>query len=130
MGSEARPESWEDPGSMECLERWQLLVIEEASSRLQYLAGLGKRTEGQTFYFLSTVLSVKILLCVKFRNQALKGKGREGRSYTQAKPKSGCPACRGLWFLQEALSRSSLHVASSSPSPRAEVKTPSCSLVT
>lgn len=73
----------EAPGSMECLERWQLLVIEEASSRSQYLVGLGKRTEGQKFYSLSTTLSVKILFCVKFRNQALKGKGREGRSYTQ-----------------------------------------------
>lgn len=77
MGSEARPKSWEAPGSIECLERWQLLVI-EASSRLQYLAGLGKKTEGQTFFSLSTTLSVKILFCVKFRNQALKGKGREG----------------------------------------------------
>lgn len=58
---------------MECLEKWQLLVI-EVSSRSQYLAGLGKRTEGQTFSSLSTTLSVKILFC-KIQESSLEGQG-------------------------------------------------------
>lgn len=76
---------------MECLERWQLFVIEEIGNATVPGGLQGEKRRPNILWlsylsFLQPCL-LTFLFCVKFRNEALKGKGREGQNYTQQSPR-------------------------------------------